>query len=723
MRPGYRALIGGLLLAVVSRRSPGQTVRGVVTDGAAPVSGVVVVLVDASAKEAVRAFTNERGEYRLVAPRPGEYRLRTLRIGFLPQVSAPLSLDAGAVVERPLTLSSVPTGLDTLRAVGRNACRLTAADSAEATWRLWEQVRGALTVAQLTRTNRMASATTLSFTKTLEPVRRQVQTQEFNVHSDFASQPWRAATPAELRRIGYVTGTTAGGMTFQAPSIEALLADEFLEDHCLRLTTTRDPSIIGVAFEPNRDRRDIPDIKGTVWVNRASSELRSLEYRYTNADKDVEGFGGGDMEFARLKNGAWAVSSWSIRMPALAMKENARPGEAPTVEAIRVVGGQLVLVTNGDDNKPDTLWSRPPVRLTGVVADSAGTPLRNGSVELAGTPVRANTDNEGRFALALIPGIYTMKVRVAGDTVPVLQSPFRFADTTATVQIRVPRRAVVAASSAVSSAQARGLATLSGTVLDSASKPLPDAEIVLPGIGLSGRSDARGEFVVPGIIPGEHQVIIRRVGYGVLDTRIPFAERQTVERRAVLTRLTVLDSVLTKGSADTDPGMVAFAEHRARGFGTFMDRAQLAKVEGLPMRSVIGQFNGLNVIRGAGSQTWVVGKRGPLTQCIPPGPLAVPPNEQQKNCMRRERRLYVPEDVEMQQGMLIGCYAEVWIDNDQVNRGNPTVPFDLSAINVATIEALEWYEGGSQVPPLYRSPLTSRCGVLVLHTKKFTKKP
>ena len=91
--------------------------------------------------------------------------------------------------------------------------------------------------------------------------------------------------------------------------------------------------------------------------------------------------------------------------------------------------------------------------------------------------------------------------------------------------------------------------------------------------------------------------------------------------------------------------------------------------------------------------------------------------------MRRERRLYVPEDVEMQQGMLIGCYAEVWIDNDQVNRGNPTVPFDLSAINVATIEALEWYEGGSQVPPLYRSPLTSRCGVLVLHTKKFTKKP
>lgn len=462
MRFRHMMQLVGFALLVGAETGLAQIVRGTVTDGTAPVPGVVVILLDSASKEMGRAYTNGRGEYSVTALRPGEYRVRTLRIGFRPQISAPITL-AATIIDHPLVLTSVPMGLDTMRAVGRSACRLSQSDSTQATWRLWEQVRAALTVTYLTRVNRGISATTVSFRKTLEPMRRQVQDQEYDVRSDFASQPWRAATPAELHRLGYVITEANGATIYHAPSLEALLADEFLVDHCLRVVTTRDTSLIGVAFEPNRDRRGIPEIKGTVWVVRATSELKSLEYRYENADKDSEGFGGGEMEFVRMKNGAWAISSWNIRMPSLAMKENARPGDLPSVESIRVVGGQLALVTVGDESNRDTLWARPPLTLRGLVTDSSGTPLKGGSIELAGTPLRASTDDQGRFTFpSILPGIYTMKVRAADDTIPVLQTPLKFADTTITVRVRVPRRAIRASPPGLATAQTQSSARFLG---------------------------------------------------------------------------------------------------------------------------------------------------------------------------------------------------------------------------------------------------------------------
>src|SRR4051812_47763443 len=88
----------------------GQVVRGVAVDAAdAPVPGVVVLLLDGSSKAtAARALTNERGEYRLATPRPGTYEVHTLRIGFRPVASEPVSLASGQEVTRCLVLTGVP---------------------------------------------------------------------------------------------------------------------------------------------------------------------------------------------------------------------------------------------------------------------------------------------------------------------------------------------------------------------------------------------------------------------------------------------------------------------------------------------------------------------------------------------------------------------------------------------------------------------------------------
>ncbi|MEO8334481.1 MAG: carboxypeptidase-like regulatory domain-containing protein [bacterium] len=76
-----------LLVPVVSGA---QAMHGVVVDRSdAPVAGVVVILLDNASLGVARALSNDRGEFRLTAPKAGRYRVRTMRIGFLPVTSEP----------------------------------------------------------------------------------------------------------------------------------------------------------------------------------------------------------------------------------------------------------------------------------------------------------------------------------------------------------------------------------------------------------------------------------------------------------------------------------------------------------------------------------------------------------------------------------------------------------------------------------------------------------
>jgi hypothetical protein len=60
----------------------------------------------------------------------------------------------------------------------------------------------------------------------------------------------------------------------------------------------------------------VSDIQGTFWIDRASNELRSLEFRYTNLPTVAERASpGGAVEFLRLPSGSWLVNRWHIRMP------------------------------------------------------------------------------------------------------------------------------------------------------------------------------------------------------------------------------------------------------------------------------------------------------------------------------------------------------------------------------------------------------------------------
>lgn len=278
---------------------------------------------------------------------------------------------------------------------------------------------------------------------------------------------------------------------------------------------------------------------------------------------------------------------------------------------------------------------------------------------------------------------------------------------------------------AIAGAQAApaGTAVFTGTVLDSLKHPLPNAEVSLPGLSLTRATDDAGTFRITGMPAGTHRVMVRRIGFGQLDTSITFADDHTVQVRITLGSVVRLDSVVvTARNGTPDVLMQAFEESRAKGFGRFVTRAQLEQQSGVTLGSIVASMQGVAGLRGTAGQVWVASKRSPPSRC-PPVRLGETPalaDQQQRitdECLRSERLYYVPEDFEALQGMKRGCYAVVYMDRNALNATHPVMPFDLNTFLPAQIEAIEWYESEGAVPQFYNAA-DARCGLLVLHKRR-----
>jgi hypothetical protein len=498
-----------------------QAIRGTVVDAAgARVPGVVVLLVSAANANVARDLTDEAGQFQIAAPVAGEYRIRTLRIGFRQTLTAAFTLAVGQELTRQVDVESVAFSLDTVRVMGRNQCRV-ASDSAAATFAVWEQARAALTAASVTARSRANRSAVVTYERVMDPDRRRVREQTVSIQGSMSHRAWRARVPDSLRRFGYVSVAQDGWMTYYAPDLEVLLSDEFLEDHCFRLATTRDVGVLGIAFEPTRQRSRIPEITGTLWFDRKTDELRSLEFKYTNLDqRQIEDAAGGDLAFARLANGAWVITRWNIRMPVLASRSTAAiPGSSGAaqiiVTALRVTGGELAYVMRGRD----TIWSRPPLVIAGTVVDSmSGSPIAGARVAIGGSRSAVTTDARGRFEISTLPGEYVIETRTPSlDSVAfVHSSPVTIADAPLNVTVRAPSAMqVLGKMCGAGLSQELGLVT--GTVtLQGDSTPPRNMTVVAEWQDLAvrndggpralriarhtqGRTDARGAFRLCGV--------------------------------------------------------------------------------------------------------------------------------------------------------------------------------------------------------------------------------
>ncbi|HEX7939195.1 MAG TPA: carboxypeptidase regulatory-like domain-containing protein, partial [Gemmatimonadaceae bacterium] len=631
-----------------------------------------------------------------------------------PDTTAALTLSVGQEREQSLSIANVAAHLDTIRVVERSQCRV--GDVADATAAVWDQARTALLAAQMTARLRSVNATIITYERTLDPNSERIREQSSGIMSGLTVRPWTSLTPDSVRKVGYILTAKDGSLSYLAPDLDGLLSPNFVADHCFKITKSRDTTVLGIAFEPGRDRAKIPEIQGTLWLDRRSADLKRLEFTYANVPSEQRERAGGDMAFVRMSNGGYAISHWAIKMPVLE-RGVVNDGRFDTrVVELRSVGGELSYAVSGKD----TLFASAPLVLSGVVQDSTtGKAVAGARLTLTGTSLAGETDAKGKFAIpGVLPGQYTVEVHTADyDAIKAaIQWPVLFSDPRASLTMKIPSVAEVA--------KARS-ATFSGTVVaDSTGQPIIGADISLPQLGMLAIANERGAFRMQDIPTGTYDVTVRRVGYGPLTTSLTFPARQVTDRRIVLTRLQVLDTVVVEGESP----MADFEANRKLGLGHFLTRAQLDKMQGRPMAATLSEIKGLGMVFGHSSHSYIESTHGSASLSV----------QQGFNLFKNEKDAYVkmraagyipphiwcPDGTAMDAslGLKCGCYAQVYLDRTLLNPGEPTEPFDVNSISPDMIEAVEYYSNPAQTPMRYQAR-NGTCGVLVLHRRRNYDKP
>ena len=209
---------------------------------------------------------------------------------------------------------------------------------------------------------------------------------------------------------------------YYAPTPEVLFDASFTNTHCFSLV--RDPAAhqgqIGVGFAPSR-APTATDVRGTLWIDEASLELRTVEWEYTDVSGDDIG---GAIELGRVSPARWSVQRWSARVPRLQLRDGERAREG-----FRELGGEVASVTPvdpsalgamppglGQDDQPPVVWAavaEESVRLTLARRISFGIKGGVGRTTIAGSEV----DTEQRSAfhvgafVALAPaGIMALQI-------------------------------------------------------------------------------------------------------------------------------------------------------------------------------------------------------------------------------------------------------------------------------------------------------------------------
>jgi hypothetical protein len=342
-----------------------QTVRGVVTERASgtPLVGVLMTLTrdDSGGAVVVTGLTNERGAYSLRASQPGRYRLGAKRIGVRRYESEGIELASFQEVQRDVELEALAYQLPTVT-VASNALCVRRADQAGRVASLWEEVRTALTAAQVSLRDRLVRARVVRYVQELDAQSLEVKSERLRRQTDgVVERPFFSLPADALSRGGYWRVMPNDSITYYAPDADVLLSPVFARDHCFELAEGRGQrdGLTGIAFELAAGREP-PDVRGTIWLDERTFELRLVEFRYSRlpvatGNRNI----GGEVHFARVPTGAWIVSKWFIRMPRYndqpRMRSTGVPGQRPIPEY-----SLTHIVEEGGTVTVNTTTSRPP---------------------------------------------------------------------------------------------------------------------------------------------------------------------------------------------------------------------------------------------------------------------------------------------------------------------------------------------------------------------------
>lgn len=317
-----------------------QTVRGTVraADTGRPLPGAFLTLVDSAGRERRSTLSSEAGAFSLAAPEPGAYAVRVRRIGFRDWSSPPVRLESGDTRSLTLTVPVEPVRLADLEVGVWSGC-VTSPGDEERLLRIWREARKALELTDWAEAEGLYLLDLRTYERELSR-EGEVREERTAAVRGVRPPPFTSLSPEEFHEDGYVRDAVLTRF-YHAPDARALLSDSFVRDHCfgLRKRGEGDRGQLGISFEPAAGR-DVPEIRGVIWVDRRTAELRSVDYRYANVrlpDGADPGTVGGHIEYRRLAGGPFVVDRWWIRGP--------RPTRGRRrLEGYWQVGGEVVEV-------------------------------------------------------------------------------------------------------------------------------------------------------------------------------------------------------------------------------------------------------------------------------------------------------------------------------------------------------------------------------------------
>jgi hypothetical protein len=239
-------------------------------------------------------------------------------------------------------------------------------------------------------------------------------------------QPFIAARSATaFATEGYMHERAGGDRDYYAPDEAVLLDEAFAASHCLRVIAA-DPGHVGevgIGFEPVTPERDsLVEVRGTVWLNGKTLDLRTLDFDYTNLEHVKDG-SGGSIIFQSMPSGVPMIVRWTIHSPIIATDESEmstgiRRSLPPRPERhrFRVLGYQVLGAEARQVTWPDgSSWQPRLASVTGLIVDLHGRVMPGARVWINGMGDTVLTDTAGVFRLPrpMIGGLFSV---VAADS-------------------------------------------------------------------------------------------------------------------------------------------------------------------------------------------------------------------------------------------------------------------------------------------------------------------
>ena len=223
-----------------------------------------------------------------------------------------------------------------------------------------------------------------------------------------------------------------------------------------------------------------------------------------------------------------------------------------------------------------------------------------------------------------------------------------------------------------------GSLALTVSVTDTAHAPVDGAEVVIPSLGLRGRTNVAGRLVFDSLPAGDYVVVARRFGF------LPDSQRARLVGTigALVFRLRPsayrLDTALVESAALRDK-MVDFERRRASGRGTYITRGDIERRNPIALADILRNVRGLSV----------------------------------RNTSGRTELRFVRASTRLDAG---DCPPEMWIDG--VRAFGATV----DEVDPGEVEGIELYRGLGQIPAQYLSR-TSACGLVIIWTRSPSRMP